>query len=223
MRAGTGWMEPCHQRIQQDTQSIDIGRNGRGRSRQLLGSGVFGRHRPPTFHCLQPCSRLVAIFEQLGNPEIEQFHPTVVPDQDVRRLEVPVHNRIGVRMGDRVQHVEKQPDTRFDIEPVLIAVIVDVVALDVLENEIGLSDRRYACVEQLGDVRMGQTAEDHALPLESVLAAPPNERDFEKLNRYFSRESRVVSFREPDAPHATLTDLCYQTVRSHRLTVQAGC
>src|SRR3954454_13787879 len=125
-------------------------------------------------------------------------------------------------MGDRLQHVEKQPATRFDTEPVSIAVAVDVVAFDVLENQIGLSDQRYACIEQLGDVRMRQTAEYDSFALESFFAASPDERDFEKLHSYFSRKSRVVSFRQPHTAHATLADLRYERVGAHRLTGEAG-
>src|ERR1051326_1127171 len=65
---------------------------------------------------------------------------------------------------------------------------------------------------------MGQTAEDHALALESLLAAPSDERDFEKFHSYLSLKSRVVSFREPDAAHATLADLRYETVSTQCLT-----
>src|SRR5438309_2236404 len=133
-----------------------------------------------------------------------------------------MHNQTIVGVGDRFQHVEKQSDTRFDPEPVLIAVTVNVVALDVLENEIRLPSGRYPRIDQLGNVRMRQTAEYDSFALESFFAASPDESDFEKLHSYFSRKSRVVSFREPDAAHATLADLRYERVGAHRLTREAG-
>ena len=94
----------------------------------------------------------------------------------------------------------------------LIAVAVDVVAFNVLENEIGLSGVRHSGVDQFRDVRMRQTAENDALALESFLAGLPHQRDVEKLHRDFPLKSSVVSFRQPDAAHAALADLRYQGV-----------
>ena len=163
----------------------------------------------------------VLVFEQLGNAKIEQFHLAVMPDQDVRGLEIPVHDQVGVGVSYRLQHVEKQPDTRFDTELAAIAVAVDVVALNVLEDEIGLSGLRYSGIDQFGDIRVRQTAENDAFALESFLAGSPDQREFEKLHRYFSLKPRVVSFRQPDAAHTALADLRYQSVRPQCLTGQA--
>jgi hypothetical protein len=113
----------------------------------------------------------VLVLEQLGNPKIEQFHLAVAANQNVRRLKVAVHNQVRVRIGDRLQDVEKQPDTGLDTQSLLIAVAVDVVALDMLENEIGLSGVRYPRIDQFGDIRVRQSAENDAFALESLFAA----------------------------------------------------
>ena len=122
------------------------------------------------FDCLQRLSRRILVLEQLGDSEIEDFHRSVMADQDVRRLEIAVYDQVGVGVGDGLEHVEKQPDSRFDVEPVLVAIAVDVIALNVLENEIRLSGVRHSGIDQFGDIGMCQTAEDDALALESLLA-----------------------------------------------------
>ena len=164
---------------------------------------------------------MLLILEQLGNSKIEQLYLPVMADQNIRGLEIPVHDQVRVRVGDGQQHVEKQPDTRLDTKPVLVAVAVDVVALNVLEDEVRLSCARYPGLDQFGDIRMGQAPENVAFALESLLFCPADQGDFEKFHRYFSLKSRVVSFRQPDAAHAPLPDLCDQSVSAQCLTGQA--
>jgi len=53
---------------------------------------------------------------------------------------------------------------------------------------------------------MNETGEYSALAFESFLAALPHERDVEEFHRYSPFKSSVVSFRQPDAAHAPLTD-----------------
>ena len=160
-------------------------------------------------------------FQQLGNPKVEQLHLAVISDQYVRRLEVAVHDQVGVRLGYGPQHIEKQPNARFDIEPVLVAVAIDVIAFNVFENEIRLSSLRHSGIDQFRDVRMNQKGENAALAFESFLAALPHQRDVEELHRHLPLKSSVVSFRQPDAAHAALADLRDQCVDAKSLTRQA--
>ena len=212
-------MASGQQHIQQDPQGIDIGRNRRDCARELLRSGIFGCQSD--FNCLKRLSIRVVILEQFGDSEIEDFHLSVVAYQDVRRLEIPVYDQVGVRVGNGLDHLEKQPDARFDTEPVLVAVAVDVVALYVLEDQVRLSGPRHSRIDQSGDIRMCQTAENDAFAMKSLLGASSDQRDLEKLHRYFSLESRVVSFREPNAAHPTLANLGDQPVRAQSLASQA--
>ncbi len=116
--------------------------------------------------------RLVAglALEQLGDAEIEQLHLAVRGHQDVRGLEVAVHDQVGVRVGDRRQHVEEQPHARLDAQAPRVAVAVDALAVDVLEHQVRLAVRRDAGVDQLRDVRVAQPGEDAALAPEALLA-----------------------------------------------------
>jgi len=54
-----------------------------------------------------------------------------------------VHDQVGMRVAYGAEHIEDQSDARFDTEPVLVAVAINVIALNVLENEIGLPSPRH--------------------------------------------------------------------------------
>ena len=72
-------------------------------------------------------------------------------------------NQIRVRVRDRVQHLEKQAQARAQIEPMLLAVLIDRLSVDVFEDQVRRPRRRDAGIDELRDVRMDQAAEDGAL------------------------------------------------------------
>ena len=65
----------------------------------------------------------------------------------------------------------------------LVAVPVDVPAVDVLEHQVGLPGRRDAGVDQPGDVRMREPGEDRAFALEALLAGAADQRGIQQLDR----------------------------------------
>ena len=86
-------------------------------------------------------------------------------------------DQVGVGVRDRRQHVEEQADARLDAEPLVVAVAIDVLAVDVLEHQVGLPGARHAGVDQPGDVRVRQPGEDRALAAEPRLALPARASD----------------------------------------------
>ena len=103
------------------------------------GAAYSGVMRAPGFDREQRRrAGLSFAFQQLGNAEVQQLHLAVFSDQHVRRLEVAVHDQVGMRMGNRVQHVKEEADARFHIQRVLVAVSVDVLAFDIFQDEIRL-------------------------------------------------------------------------------------
>src|SRR5437899_711899 len=103
-------------------------------------------------------------------------------DQNVPRLEIAMHDLVRMRVSNGLQHVEEQMDALFDTEPVLIAVGVDVIAVNVLEHEIRLSGVGQPGVDQFGYMGVRQTAQNDAFASESLLAGSADERDSEKLH-----------------------------------------
>jgi len=55
-------------------------------------------------------------------------------------------DQVGVRVGYGLQHVEEQSNPRLNVKLMAVAVAVDVVALNVFEDEIGLPGGRYSRV-----------------------------------------------------------------------------
>ena len=71
------------------------------------------------------------------------------------------------------QHIEKQSDAHVDIEPVAVAITVDVVTVNIVENEIGLARLRHSCIDQFSDVRLNQKAEYSGLVFGAIFAGLP--------------------------------------------------
>jgi hypothetical protein len=125
--------------VQQHAERVDVDRRGDESARDLLRSGVLG---------CQSASRLPRQREgrpdplrrqQLGHAEVEQPDGALPVDQDVRGLEVAVHDQVRVRVGDRGCHVQEQAHPLADAETAPVAVCVDRLAVHVLEHEIGLT------------------------------------------------------------------------------------
>ena len=144
--------------------------------------------------------------EQFRDAEIEQLDVAVDADEHVRGLEIAVHDQVGMRVRDGREDFEKQAKAGVDIQPVLVAVAIDPLAFDVLEDEIRLSRRRHARVDEVGDVRMAEAGEDVAFAPESLLARPAHERHVQQLDRGSSFEAAVAALGQPHAAHAALAD-----------------
>ncbi len=159
--------------------------------------------------------------QKLGDSKVEKLRLAIRSHQYVRRLQVTMHNEIGMCLFHGVQCIEEQPDTRSDIQPVLVAVAINVVALNVLKNKKGLPAWRHSCINQFRDVGMSQATQNAAFAFEPLLADLSHQRDVENLHRYAPLKSSVVSFRQPDGAHSTMTDLRNQSVDTKRLTSEA--
>src|SRR3954451_11943505 len=107
-----------------------------------------------------------------------------------------------------------------DIQGPVIAVSVDVIAANVLKHEIWLPGVRNTCVDQLCNMRMSEATQDQALSLESIFAAFAEQGEIQKLDGDFPLKPTVVSFRQPDDPHSSVTDCGDQLIRPDRLSCQ---
>ena len=196
-----GRMPPGEEEIEQRAEGEDVG-GGRDRAaRDLLGSGVFGRQRPAPFPGQRRrLARAPIALEQLRDPEVQQLDLAVRPDEYVGRLDVPVHDQVGMRMGDRGGHVEEKTKTRRDVERLPVAVAVDLLAFDVLQHDVRLARRGHARVQEPGDVGMREPRQDAALAAEAFLAGAPHETRVEELDGRLALEAAIAAAREPDGP-----------------------
>ena len=133
-----------------------------------------------------------------------------------------MHDQIGVRQRDRVQDVEKEPKPLFDAQSQRVAMAVDRLPLDVLEQQIRRTARRHAGVNQMCDVRMRQPGEDVPFAAKPLLAGVAEERGVEQLDRRLAFESSVAAPGEPDGAHAPLTDRRHHGVAAEGLSDERG-
>ena len=120
-----------------------------GSARHLLGGCVSRSQRPSAFAREQRgVAGAAFFFEQLGNAKVQQLHLAVIPHQHVGGLDVAVDDQVGMGVGHGGQHIEKEADARLHVELVFVAILVDVHAVDIFEDEIGLPVRGDARIEQ---------------------------------------------------------------------------
>src|ERR1700722_16098346 len=120
-------------------------------------------------------------------------------------------------VGHSLEHIEEQMDAGLFIVALLVAVAIDLIALDVFENKIRLPRRQHARIYQFGNVRMNQKSQNPALAAEAFLPVPPHEGEGEKLFCFLAFKSSIVSFRQPYTAHPALANLRHQGVHTQSL------
>ena len=131
-----------------------------------------------------------------------------------------MHNQVCVGRGDRIEYLEEKADTRGKIKLALIAIAVDLLAVDILEHKIGMPGGADTRVDQLGNMTVGKQREYLAFAFEPVFALFSQQCDVEKLQGYLAFETSIVAPCQPDASHATLADLGNNLEGSNRLPCQ---
>ena len=131
-----------------------------------------------------------------------------------------MHDQVRVRVGDGFEHVDEQAQASVGVERVLVAVVIDALAFDVLEHQVGMTARRHAGVDEVRDVRMGEAREDVAFAAEPLFAGPAHQREVEQLDRDPSLEAAVAALAQPHAAHAALTDALDEAVRADGLSAE---
>ena len=82
--------------------------------------------------------------DQLRDAEVQQLDLAIHADEHIGRLDISMHDQVCVRVGDGLQHIEKETDARLNPQRLLVAVAVDGLTVHVLENEVRLAHCRYA-------------------------------------------------------------------------------
>ncbi|CAM4072987.1 hypothetical protein ROSA5918_21850 [Roseateles saccharophilus] len=124
-----------------------------------------------------------------------------------------------MRMGHGRQHVEEEADAGRDVQRLLLAVLVDGQALDILQHEIGLAAVVHAGIQQPRDMRVRKPAEDLALAGEAGRATAAEHAGAEELDRNVALEAAVGPARQPNRAHAAPAQFALQHIGPD---VQAG-
>ena len=99
------------QLVENDAQRVDVGRRGHRIAANLLGRGIRRRQKQ-----LEP-GRFGSAglgLEKLGDAEVEQLHFAGTRNEDVRRLQVAMHDERLVRVLGGLTHHLEQPQPLFD-------------------------------------------------------------------------------------------------------------
>ena len=134
-------------------------------------------------------------------------------DQDVGRLEVAVHDQVGVRMADRFADLAEQVQARGDVELAAAAVVGERLAFHVLQRQVGLAVAIDTCVQQAGDERMGEARQDFTLAVEALAQARVGQAGAQQFQRDLAFVQAVRACSQPDLAHAAFADQPFQLVR----------
>ena len=192
-------MMPAQQAIEQHPETVHIGSRRDGPAAGLLGRG---KHRREAGACVtdrRGSSGPAAAVEPDGGAEVEQLDLAVVRHQQVRRLQVGVHDAVRVHVGHRGQDVHEQPQARVDAEAALVAVVIDLPALDVFEHQVRLAGRRGAGIGEPHDVRVRQPRQHRRLLPETLAAGRPDRIGAQQLDRRLTLEAAVAAHRAIDS------------------------
>jgi len=146
------------------------------------------------------------VVQQPGDAEIQQPHAAVSVDQDVARLDVPVHDQGPVRVRDRRADVQEQAQPGIDGQPAAVAGRGQRLAVDMLHGEPGHPGRGEAAGGQPGDARVLESGQDPALAREPLLLDRIEHAVAEHLDRRLLGEPGVLALAKEDAGAAALAD-----------------
>ena len=172
----------------------------------LAKSGV-SRRKPVSVlsPALSPTSRC----SSRARPKSRSFGAPFRRHEDVRGLQVPMHDEMAMGVGHGVADFEKQRDARARVESARGAVLEQVPAFDVLHREVRKAVGRRAAVEQPGDVRVVEPGED--LPL--CPKAPQDEirvhAAADELHGRPSLELLIRAHAQVHAAHPSVSELAH--------------
>ncbi len=199
------------QLVQNHTERVDVGRSGDGIAAKLLGTGVIRRERA--------LPRLGDVFrnphrhgiQKFCDSEIEQHRYAFGCHQNVRRLEIAMHDQALMRVVHGAAHADEQVQSIGHAELVRFAITIDVLAFDVIDDQIGKSVGRGTAVDKPDDLRMIERSQGLAFDDESA-------HDFQAVHAWTdqldsdSLTELVVAFGEIDLAHAAFADAFDQPV-----------
>ena len=127
------WQTVGEQFKKNDTQRVNIGLHAYAVAANLFGCGVGWRHHAHDGARL--IDRGIQVFDLLGDSEIEQAHAAVSLNKDVRRLQVAMNDRMRMGILNCLADLAEQLQPALDGAVVLLAIVGDRQAFDVLHDE----------------------------------------------------------------------------------------
>src|SRR5581483_5845656 len=135
--------------------------------------------------------------EELCDAEVQKLCRALARDQDVSRLDVPVHDEMRVGVIDCCEHVQEQPQARLQAEPMASAVRIDRLSFHEFEDQVRLAIVESG-IEQASDVGMIEPFQHATFEPEALLRIAPEPGSAQELHRHRALESAVGA---PCAPY----------------------
>src|SRR5215471_20950931 len=94
-----------------------------------------------------------------------------------------MNDQVRVRMCDGSEYIQEQANSCLHVQLALVAVHIDRFAFNVFKDEVGLSSRGDAGIEKVGNMWMGEPAENRTFLLESFFANATEQAHTQELDR----------------------------------------
>ncbi len=209
-----------HQGVEHRAERIDVRTHAHGLPGELLGRGVFGRHRVAVAAAGQG-EAVFFLAEQPCDAEIQQPHGAVVIDQDVVRLQIAVYHQLRVRVLHRRAHVQKQPHAGGDGEALFVAPCGDVASAHELQREPRATTLRHAAVDETRQMRVIQPCQNPPLAQETHLHIVEIEPAPDQLQRDFLLKVRTFALAPIHHAHAAAPNALDHAERAEKRADQA--
>ena len=203
--------------VQHHAEREHVGQCGDALCEKLFGRGVQRRHG--CAGALRERGRGVGFTQQFGDAEVQQFHLPFGVDENVRGLEVAVHDEMLVSVLDCREHLQEQLDARTHVQPARIAVVHQVFAIHVFERDERLARFRDTRIVETRDVRMRKRGQRVALAREPFRVRA-QQREQRHLQGNLALDHAVGALGQPDHRHAAPPQLALQTISGEHI---AGC
>ena len=150
--------------------------------------------------------------QQFCDAEVEQLRRAVAGDENVRGLDVPVHDQIAMRELHRRADADEQLQAFANEQGTAVAVGVDGFAVDVLHHEIRGAVLEIAAVDEARDRRMSECRENVPLAVQAAAQARMQRRMVQHLDGDDLLILSVVALASIDGAHAAVTENRYHPV-----------
>jgi hypothetical protein len=187
--------------VQQHAQPVDIGGSGDLATEELFWRRIARRQRTES-----GAGRIAVFVKQLGNTEVKQLGLALRGHQDVRGLDITVHDQRMVCGFDGTADGREQKQPLAQIEPVRGTVLGDGHTGDQFDREIGRAVLGNPAIDQSRNIGMRQRGQ--RLPLAAKLAFfhRREQQALEHLDRDALFEVGTDAFGLEHHCHATLPD-----------------
>lgn len=148
-----------------------------------------------------------------GDPEIEQARPPAFVDHDVRQLDVAMHDKPRMRIGNGIAQLEEEPQAIVETGLGPRAPGTDIFAVDIFHRHVGAAVFGDAAVDQPGYAGMFERGEQLAFRFERGGA-----RDglgAQHLQGDLLRETRLGPLGQIDLAHPAASDQPDDPERTH--------